>query len=94
MDHIINISTPKSIDIHSLFIESIVCQNQQSKNNTNIYINDKKRRMELSWEHEHEYMNEDLVDDELRCSICYHPFISEMSTAAKNLPMPHRDGHL
>jgi hypothetical protein len=28
----------------------------------------------------YEYMNEGLVDDELKCSICYHPFVSPVST--------------
>jgi E3 ubiquitin-protein ligase NRDP1 len=34
--------------------------------------------MELACEYE--YMNEGLIDDELKCSICHHPFVSPVST--------------
>ncbi len=58
----------------------------ETKRIANIWINDSKNqllqrqtdRMELSCEYE--YMNEGLVDDELKCSICHHPFVSPVST--------------
>lgn len=30
--------------------------------------------------YEYEYMNEGLIDDELKCSICHHPFLKPVST--------------
>lgn len=68
----------KYSDDHSSVIKSILYQNKY------IGINNKEKskcsRDRMNVPCEYEYMNEGLIDDELKCSICHHPFISPVST--------------